>query len=136
MRPLSPHRRGEGYKSRNKPQPPPDFQPNQELTSLDESATLMKVTQMLGTLTTVLVRMATKMEQLSQGKASQVAPMSAQPGTRVGGNPPATSSQLSPMSAQPGTRAGGNPLPPPHRCLSCQSSLGPLPPLVPPSTST
>ena len=33
--------------------------------------------------------------------------MSAQPGTRAGGNPAATPSQMAIMSAQPGTRAGG-----------------------------
>ena len=63
----------------------------------------MKVKQTLGTLTTSL---ATKVEQLSQGQASQVAPVSAQPGTRAGGNPLDTSSQVALMSAQPGTRAG------------------------------
>ena len=35
--------------------------------------------------------------------------MSAQPGTRAGGNPTATSSQVAIMLAQPGTGAGGNP---------------------------
>ena len=76
---------------------------------MDESAALMEVKQMLGTMTTALATMATKMDQLSQGKASQVAPLSAQPRTRAGGNPTATSSQVALMSAQPGTRAGGDP---------------------------
>ena len=63
----------------------------------------MKVKQMLGTLTTALVTITT------QGKDSQVAPMSAQLGTRAGGNPLAIDSQVALTSAQPGTRAGGNP---------------------------
>ena len=64
---------------------------------------------MLGTLTTALATMATKVEQLSLGQASQVSSLSAQPGTRAWGNPTATSSQVSSLSAQPGARAGGNP---------------------------
>ena len=47
----------------------------------------MEVKQMLGTLTTALATMATKVDQLSQGKASQVAPLSAQPEIRAGGQP-------------------------------------------------
>ena len=78
-------------KTRSKPQPPPEFHPNQELTSPDESATLMDVKQMLETLTAALATITTQVEHLSQGKASQVSPMSAQPGTRAGGNPTATS---------------------------------------------
>ena len=46
-------------KSRSKPQPPPEFQPNQELMSPDDSSTLMEVKQMLGTLTTTLVTITT-----------------------------------------------------------------------------
>ena len=106
--PPSTHRKG-AHKTRSKPHPPPEFQPNHELTSSDESAALMEVKQMLETLTTAQMTMATKVEeQLSQGKASQVASMSAQPGSRAGGNSPAISSQVALMSAQPGTRAGGN----------------------------
>ena len=67
----------------------------------------MEVKQTLGTLTTALVTLTTKVEELPQGKASQVDPMSAQPGTRAGGTPPATSLQVAIMSAQPGTRAEG-----------------------------
>ena len=48
----------------------------------------MDVKQMMGTLTTALVTITTQVEHLSQGKALQVAPMSTQPGTRAGGNPP------------------------------------------------
>ena len=99
------------YKTRSKPQVPPEFQRNQELTSPDESATLMEVKQMLGTLTTALATMATKVDQLSQGKALQWGPLSVQPGTRDGGNPTAMSSQMANMSAQPGTRAGATLLP-------------------------
>ena len=57
-------RRG-AHKTRSKPQPPPEFQPNVELTSLDESVALMEVKQTLGTLTTDLATMATKVDQLS-----------------------------------------------------------------------
>ena len=60
------------------------FQPNQELTSPDDSAALMEIKQMLSTFTTALAMMATKVEQLSQGHAPKVAPVSAQPGTRAG----------------------------------------------------
>ena len=128
------------HKTRSKPQPPPEFQPNQELMSTDESTALMEVKQTLGSLTTALVMMATKVEQLSQGKASQVATWSAQPRTRAWGNAPAISSQVVLMSAQLGTRAGGNPTATPGRWPSCQPSLGrglgetPLPLLAPPST--
>ena len=107
MRPLPPlGGGGGGDKNRNKPQPLPEFQPNQELMSPDDSATLMEVKHMLRTLTTALATITTQVEQLCQGKASQVAPMSAQPWTRAGGNPPAISSQVALMSAQPGTRLG------------------------------
>ena len=105
--PPSTPRRGT-QKTRSKPQPPPEFQPNHELTRTDESTALMEVKQMLGCLTTALAMMATKVGQLSQGKTSQVATVSAQPGTSAGGNPLAISSQVAVMSAQPGTRAGGN----------------------------
>ena len=105
--PPSTPRRGV-HKTRSKLQPPPEFQPNVELMSPDESAALMEVKQTLGTLTTDLMTMAIKVDQLSHGKASQVAPLSAQPGTRAVGNHTATSSQMAFMSAQPGTRAGGN----------------------------
>ena len=97
------------HKTRSKPQPSPEFQPNVEFMSTDESATLMEVKQMLGTLTTTLATMATQVEHLSQGNASQVTKMSAQPRTRAGDNPPTISMQVARMSAQLGTRAGGNP---------------------------
>ena len=93
------------HKTRRKPQPPPEFQPNQELKSPDESPVQMEVKQTLGTLTAALAMMATKVEQLSQGQASQVAPMAAQPGIRAGGNSTAISSQVALMSPQSGTRA-------------------------------
>ena len=56
------------------------------------SATLMDVKKTLGTLTTALVAITTQIDHLSQGKASQVAIISAQPGTRAGENPTAASS--------------------------------------------
>ena len=96
------------HKTRSKPQLPPEFQHNQELTSPDESPILMEVRQTLGNLTTALVTMATKVEQLSLGQASQASSFSTQPGTRAGGNPTDTSSHIALMSTQPGSRAGGN----------------------------
>ena len=86
--PPSTPRRGT-HKSRSKPQPPPEFQSNEELMSTDESSTMMEFRQKLGNLTTALVTMATRMGQFSQGKASQVDTTSAQPGTSAGGNPSA-----------------------------------------------
>ena len=77
---------GWGHKTRSKPQPPPEFQPTQELSSLDDSATLMEVKKTLGMLTTALAAITTQVDHLSQGKASQVATLSAQPGTRAGEN--------------------------------------------------
>ena len=90
MHPLPPLGGG-GNKTRSKPQLPPEFQ-HQELSSPDDSATLMDVKQTLGTLTTAMATITTQVEHLSQGKGSQMAPMSAQPGTRTGGNPTAASS--------------------------------------------
>ena len=60
----------------------------------------MGVKQMLGTLTTTLVTITAQVEHLSKSKALQLAPTSAQPGTRAGGNPTATSSLVAHMSAQ------------------------------------
>ena len=62
---------------------------------MNESTALMEIKQMLVTLTTALVTMATKVEQLSQDKALQVATMSAQP--------------------SPGPARGTTPLPSLHR---------------------
>ena len=71
---------------------------------MDESPALMEVKQTLRNLTTALAMMATHVEQLYQGKASQVTTMSAQPGTSAGGNPPCTlsagSSDVSPALDQ------------------------------------
>ena len=61
-----------GHKTRSKPQPSPEFQPTQELSSPDESATLMDVKKTLGTLTTALAAITTQVDHLYQGKASQV----------------------------------------------------------------
>ena len=52
----------------------------------------MDVKKTLGTLTIALVTITTQVEHLSHGNASQVAPISAQPGTKAGGNPTAASS--------------------------------------------
>ena len=64
----------------------------EELSSPDESATLMDVKKTLGMLTTAVAAITTQVEYLSQGEALQAATMSAQPGTSAGGNPIATSS--------------------------------------------
>ena len=50
------------------------------------------VKKTLGMLTTALATITTHVDHLSQGKASQAATISAQPGTRAGGNPIAASS--------------------------------------------
>ena len=50
------------HKTRSKPHPPPEFQPNLELTSMDESSSLMEVKQMLGALTSALATMVTQVE--------------------------------------------------------------------------
>ena len=52
----------------------------------------MDVKKMLGTLTSALATITAQLEHLSQGKALQADPMSAQPRTRAGGNPTATCS--------------------------------------------
>ena len=75
--PPSTPRRGM-HKSRSKPQPPSEFQSNEELTSMDESATMMEFMETLGNLTTTLAIMTSRMDQFSQGKV-QVDFTSAQP---------------------------------------------------------
>ena len=126
------------HKPSSKPQLPPEFQSNEELTRMDESSTMMEFRLMLGTLTTALVTMAMRMDQLSHDKASKVDITSAQPGTSAGGNP--LSSLHRRLSCQPSTGQGlgTTPQPPSHRWPLCQSSLGPwlgAPPLpVPPAT--
>ena len=92
MHPLLPLGRGGGHKTRSKPHPPPEFHPNQELKSLDESATLMDVKQTLGDTDCCPGDYHYQVEHLSQDKASQVAPISGQPETKAGGNPTAASS--------------------------------------------
>ena len=65
---------GQGWhKTRSKPQPPPEFQHTQELSSLDDSATLVEVKKTFGMLTTALVAIITLVDHLSQGKVSQAA---------------------------------------------------------------
>ena len=76
MHPLPPLGGGWGHKTGSKPQLPPEFQ-HQELSSPDDSATLMDVKKTLGTLTTALATITTQVEHLSQGKTLQAAPMSA-----------------------------------------------------------
>ena len=88
--PSTPRKGGGGHKTRSKPQPPSEFQPNQELLSPDDSATLMEVKK--GTLTTVLAAITTQVDYLSQGKALQAVTLSAQPRTRAGENPTASPS--------------------------------------------
>ena len=109
------------------PQLPPEFQPNVELTSPDESVALMEVKQMLGTLTTALMTTATKVDKLSQGKGSHLVPMSAQPGTRAGGKP---------WQCRPWATSGprGSPYPPafqPSRFLSAGLMPGGTSPSTP-----
>ena len=85
--PLStPRKGGGGLKTKSKSQPPPEFQSIQELSSPDDSATLMEVKKTLEMMTTALVAITTQVDHLSQGKASQAATLSAQPRTRAGEN--------------------------------------------------
>ena len=103
------------HKSRRKQHPPPEIQSTADLASMDERVTMREFTQMLGNLTTALVTMSSRMDQFEQGKAKSVdvisaqpmaAVLSAQPGTRAGGNSTAATSQMAFVSAQPETRAG------------------------------
>ena len=59
---------------------------------MDYSATLMEVKNTLGMLTTALAAITIQVDHLSQGKASQVATLSAQPRNRAGENPTAVPS--------------------------------------------
>ena len=88
--PPSTPRRGT-HKSRSKPHPPPEFQSNIELVSMDDSSTMMELRQRLGILTTALVMMASRMDQFDQGKASSVDSTSAQPAAAVLSAQPMTS---------------------------------------------
>ena len=64
--PSTPRKGGGGHKTRSKPHAlPPEFQPNQELLSPDDSATLMDVKKTLGTLTNALATITTQVEHLS-----------------------------------------------------------------------
>ena len=60
--------------------------------SPDDSATLIDVKKTQGMLITALAAITTQVDLLSQGKALQVATISAQPGTRAEENPTATPS--------------------------------------------
>ena len=66
--PSTPGREGGGHKQ------PPEFQ-QQELSSPDDSATLMDVKKILGILTTAMATITTQVEHFFQGKASQAAPI-------------------------------------------------------------
>ena len=102
-----------GHKTRSKAQPPPEFQPTQELSSLYESATLMDVKKTHGTLTTALAAITIQVDHLSQGKASQAATISAQTRTRAGGGtplsppvPPSTSTWRNKFGCRSSTELG------------------------------
>ena len=103
------------HKSRRKQQPLPEIQSTADLASTDESATMRDFTQTLGDLTTALATMSSRLDQFEQGKDKSVditsahpvvAVLSAQPGTRAGGNVTAAALQMTSVSAQPATRAG------------------------------
>ena len=106
------------HKSRRKPQPPPEIQSTEDLSSMDESSTMTEFRQTLGGPTAALVTMSTstRLDTLSSGKASPVditsahpavAVLSARPVTRAGGSATASALQMYFVPAQPGTRAGG-----------------------------
>ena len=64
----TPMKRGGGggrHKTRSKPQPLPEFQPTQEFSSPDDSATLMDVKKTLGMLTTALEANTTEVDRPS-----------------------------------------------------------------------
>ena len=69
---------------------------------------MMELRQMLWNLTTALAMMASRMDQLQASSVDitsaqpAAAALSAQPGTRAGGNSTAASSQIALVSAQPG----------------------------------
>ena len=75
------------YKNRSKPQPPPEFQSQQELSSQDDSSTLKDVKKTLGTLPSDLAAITTQVDSLTNNRASQVAPLSVQHGTSAVKNP-------------------------------------------------
>ena len=56
----------------------------QELSSQDESSTLIEVKETFGTLMSALAAITTQVDHLTHGKASQAAPLSTQHGTRAG----------------------------------------------------
>ena len=89
--PLFKPRRGEGDKNRSRPQPLPEFQTIQELSSQDERSYLMEVKKTLGTMTSALAAITTQVDNLSltHDRALQAATLSAQPGTRTGESPTA-----------------------------------------------
>ena len=83
---------GGGHKNRSKAQPPPEFQSQQELSSLDDSTTLMDMKKTLGTLSSALAAITIQVVSLTNNRASQGALLSAQHGTSAAENPPAASS--------------------------------------------
>ena len=86
---FAPSEEGGGHKNSSKPQPPPEFQPTQELLSQDERSTLRKVKETFGTLTSALAAITTQVDNLTHNRASQAATLSVQPGTRAGESPTA-----------------------------------------------
>ena len=88
--PTTPTPRRGTHKSRNQPQPPPEFNSNIELTSTDDSPAMREIRQMLGSLNTDMATMSYRMDQF---QASSVDITAFQPAAAV-------------LSAQPGTRAG------------------------------
>ena len=69
------------FKNRRKPQPPPQFQLREELSSTDENSTLKDVMETLGSLTSALAATKAKVDSLTTSRASQVATPPEQPGT-------------------------------------------------------
>ena len=72
---------GGGHKNRSKAQPPPEFQSQQELSSLDNSTTLMEVKKTLGILASAIAAITTQVDSLTNNRASLGAPLSGQHGT-------------------------------------------------------
>ena len=93
------------HTSRSKPQLPPEFNSNNELTGTDDSPALMELRQMLGNLTTALAMMSSRMDQFQASSVDitsaqpMAAVLSAQHGTSPGGNSTATFSHMALVSA-------------------------------------
>ena len=59
------------HKSRSKPQLPLEFNSNNELTSTDDSPAMKELRQTLGTLTTALAMMSSRMNQIKASSSCQ-----------------------------------------------------------------